>query len=927
MRFDALGMGAYMGSATRFRSSVRILSAAMCALPVLCACGSGGSSATLAPTNPTPVISMLMPSSAAAASTAFTLSVSGNDFVSTSVVNWNGAALSTSYVDASHLTASVPASDLTTAGTAGITIFNPAPGGGTSSALTFTINAANPIPSISALVPSAAAAGSPGFTLAVAGSDFIAESTVDWNGAALATTYVDASHLTAAVPASDLTTVGGASITVFNTNPGGGTSSSLTFSITALNPVPAISTLTPSSASAGSPAFTLMVAGSDFVSSSTVNWNGLALATIFVDAAHLTAVVPASDLTTVGMATVTVMNPAPGGGTSSVLAFTITASNPRPSLSTLSPSGAAAGGAAFTLIMTGSDFVPSSTVNWNGVALMSSFVDAAHLTAAVPASELASAGTVSVTVVNPSPGGGTSNALSFTINTSNPAPSIASLSPSSAAVGGAAFLLTVTGSNFVASSTVKWNGVALAGSYVDAAHLTATVPASDLASAGTASVTVVNPSPGGGTSNALSFTINTSNPAPSIASLSPSSAAVGGAAFSLTVTGSNFVAASTVNWNGAALAGSFVDASHLTAMVPASDLVTAGTASITVINPAPGGGTSNALNFTINTSNPAPSIASLSPSSAAAGGAAFLLTVTGGNFVAASTVTWNGVVLVSSFVDSAHLTAMVPASDLVTAGTASIAVINPAPGGGTSNALGFTINASASPSVLQSAQYIGYPGANSNAWKVTLNNVQAGSTIYVVGTWPNFADKYPTMAVTDTGLNTYFLLDRHDDLTNFNLGIQGTQSMGHWYAANVKAGNYTINMSPSPATFEDWVAVAAFEIAGVSPSPIDGHALNFQSSVAPGSNTVTATAANGNSTGILVAVTFDDIDSTAPTVPLAGSGFNDLGPLWDFTQTGKSAARAEFEFISSSGTQTATFSPQEGGQQSPNYMTAVAIFH
>jgi hypothetical protein len=194
MRFDALGMGAYMGSATRFRSSVRILSAAMCALPVLCACGSGGSSATLAPTNPTPVISMLMPSSAAAASTAFTLSVSGNDFVSTSVVNWNGAALSTSYVDASHLTASVPASDLTTAGTAGITIFNPAPGGGTSSALTFTINAANPIPSISALVPSAAAAGSPGFTLAVAGSDFIAESTVDWNGAALATTYVDASQ-------------------------------------------------------------------------------------------------------------------------------------------------------------------------------------------------------------------------------------------------------------------------------------------------------------------------------------------------------------------------------------------------------------------------------------------------------------------------------------------------------------------------------------------------------------------------------------------------------------------------------------------------------------------------------------------------------------------------------------------------------------
>jgi hypothetical protein len=301
--------------------------------------------------------------------------------------------------------------------------------------------------------------------------------------------------------------------------------------------------------------------------------------------------------------------------------------------------------------------------------------------------------------------------------------------------------------------------------------------------------------------------------------------------------------------------------------------------------------------------------------------------VTGGNFVAASTVNWNGVALASSYVDASHLTATVPASDLTAAGTANVTVFNPSPGGGTSSTLTFTINASSSPSVRQSAQYTGYPGANSTSWNVTLSNVQAGSTIYVVGTWPNFASSYPTMGVTDTGTNTYIQLDRYDDRTNFNLGIQGTQSMGHWYAANVKAGNYTINMAPSPATVEDWVALAAFEIAGVAASPLDGHALNFQSSVPPGTNTVTATVTNAASSGIIVAVTFDDIDSTAPTVPLAGSGFGDLGSLWDFTKTGKFSARAEYSLISSSGAHTATFSPQEGGQQSPNYMTPAAIFH
>jgi len=98
--------------------------------------------------------------------------------------------------------------------------------------------------------------------------------------------------------------------------------------------------------------------------------------------------------------------------------------------------------------------------------------------------------------------------INVNVEAPNPVPSLTALSPSSATHGGKAFTLTITGSNLVSGCTAKWNGAALKTTFVNAGEVTATVPATDIATAGTASVTVVNPAPGGGTSNALTFTIN-----------------------------------------------------------------------------------------------------------------------------------------------------------------------------------------------------------------------------------------------------------------------------------------------------------------------------------------------------------------------------------------------------------------------------------
>src|SRR5205807_3903991 len=69
----------------------------------------------------------------------------------------------------------------------------------------------------------------------------------------------------------------------------------------------------------------------------------------------------------------------------------------------------------FTLTVNGTNFVSTSTVNWNGAALTTTFGSSTQLTAAVPASLIANAGTASITVVNPTCPGATSTAVTLTI--------------------------------------------------------------------------------------------------------------------------------------------------------------------------------------------------------------------------------------------------------------------------------------------------------------------------------------------------------------------------------------------------------------------------------------------------------------------------------------------------------------------------------
>ncbi|HYL01699.1 MAG TPA: IPT/TIG domain-containing protein [Steroidobacteraceae bacterium] len=269
--------------------------------------------------------------------------------------------------------------------------------------------------------------------------------------------------------------------------------------------MPAISSLSPASASAGAAAQTLTIDGSGFMSTSTVAYNGASHQASYVSSSQLTIQLSGADQSTVGSYAVVVTNPAPGGGSSNSVNFMVTGSNPMPVVTGLSPPSATAGAPAETLTIAGSGFVSASTVTYNGSAHAATFVDATQLTIQLTAADQAMTGSYAVIVTNPPPGGGVSASVDFTVG--NPVPAISALSPASATAGTAGQTLTISGSAFLSGSTVTYNGTAHTSTFVSAAQLTIQLTTADQATVGNYPVVVTNPAPGGGASNTATFSV------------------------------------------------------------------------------------------------------------------------------------------------------------------------------------------------------------------------------------------------------------------------------------------------------------------------------------------------------------------------------------------------------------------------------------
>lgn len=133
----------------------------------------------------------------------------------------------------------------------------------------------------------------------------------------------------------------------------------------------------------------------------------------------------------------------------------LTANNPTPSISSLSPNSAAVGSGAFTLTVNGAGFVNGSVVRWNGSDRATTFVSTTQLTATVLAADVQAAGSFPVTVFSPTPGGGLSSSATFTVGRANPTVTISSDAPDPSVVGQAVTVnFTVAGAGVTPTGSV-----------------------------------------------------------------------------------------------------------------------------------------------------------------------------------------------------------------------------------------------------------------------------------------------------------------------------------------------------------------------------------------------------------------------------------------------------------------------------------------
>ena len=447
---------------------------------------------------------------------------------------------------------------------------------------------------------------------------------------------------------------------------------------------------------------------------------------------------------------------------------------PPPSLFNVNPPQVVVGSADFTLNLRGADFVTASRVRWNGQDRPTTYVSDTLLNVRVAAGDVDSTVAVAITVYTGPPGGGVSGAIPLAIV--NPTATITGLTPDRVVAPGDSFTLRVTGTGFVPGSWVQFGGSTLSTTLQASGELTAHVPAYFVQTAGFVEVRVLNPFPGGGLSAPDTFAVEF--PQPVISTLSPDSAFTGGG-FTLTVLGSRFMPQAVVRWNGSSRATTFVSATKLQAAIPASDVASSGSPMITVVHPAPGGGSSAAVAFRVREAPPR--ITGASPSTATAGSAAFTLTVNGSTFLDGAVVQWNGQNRATTRLSSSSLQADIPSSDIGQAGTAQLTVLNPGESG-VSAAFAIPV-VPASPTidttitVALATNDIVYDPVRGRIWaSVPGNDAQRGNTVTaidpttgVIGASISVGSEPRSLAISDDGAYLYVALSGAPLVVRVNL--------------------------------------------------------------------------------------------------------------------------------------------------------------
>jgi WD40 repeat protein len=276
------------------------------------------------------------------------------------------------------------------------------------------------------------------------------------------------------------------------------------------------------------------------------------------------------------------------------------------------------------------------------------------------------------------------DAFVMRLSLNNPAPNTLRVYPDSlvldTATSGpcAAFLL---GSGFASGASVTLNGQSTTYSFMDASHATVSFNCGEL-HAGDNHLIVTLPPPGGGTSDRILTGIN--NP-PYTVSVSPASVTQGAAETKVVIRATNLTAGSTLYWNGAPRAALFVldgapgTTGHFELLLEPPELVQPASVTVTVSNPAPGGGISPPAVFAVQPAS-APSVPVLfAPPPflySGSGTPSGQVSISGSGFTSSTRAFWDGAEMPVISATSARITVQPPAADLIRIGAHDIYAAN-----------------------------------------------------------------------------------------------------------------------------------------------------------------------------------------------------------------------------------------------------------
>lgn len=613
-------------------------------------------------------------------------------------------------------------------------------------------------PNITGFNPTSATVGT---TITIFGNRFLLASSVKFNGVA-ATTFnvVNNTQIFAVVP------IGATTGFVEITTPGGTGTSPTTFEVLQ---VPRITGFTPTSGPTGQ---TVTIVGDNFTNANSLAFNGTnATFTIVNDDTIRTLVPPGA---TSGPITI---GSAVGTGTSPTN-FVV---DNNPVITNFSPSSGPIG---TTVTINGLNLNAALAVRFGGVNATFTVVSNTSITATVP--QGATSGPISIVTVF----GTISSTTNFLVITE---PSISGFSPGSGWVG---TIISITGQNLAAASSVRINGTNALFQVVNNTTLNATVPVG----ATSGIITVVTPT---GTANSSSSFVVIG--APAITALNPNQ---GGIGTLLTISGLNLNSPSQVLLGGVPLNFTAVNNTTITAPVPANAVT-----GFVVIS-TPGGTAISPNQFTIL---PTPTITSFSPAQGRVGAN---ITITGTNFVGATEVRFgNAVTTQFNVVNNSTITVSVPSD----AQTGNIRVVAP---GGTAVSTG-TFRVIGAPTVTSANPSAGWIGNI-----VTINGVGFDSVT----------------AVSFGGANAVF---NRINATTILATIPSAAQTGNLTVTNVAGSGsllatYTIYGNPSITSLSP---VAGFPGSTVT---INGSGFDLTSKVELGSQNTTFTFVNSNTITFVV---------------------------------------------------------------------------